>query len=60
MLRFCTEPRSKTEIAEFMGVKTLYYAMKKYVTPLLDSGQLAMTVPDKPQSKLQRYYAVRR
>lgn len=56
LLRFCLQPRLKTEIAEFMGVKTLYYAMKLYVNPLLQTGQLAMTLPDKPQSKLQRYY----
>lgn len=56
LLQFCVQPRLKTEIAEFMGVKTLYYAMKKYVNPLLERGELAMTIPDKPQSKLQKYY----
>lgn len=56
LLQFCIQPRLKTEIAEFMGVKTLYYAMKKYVNPLLESGELAMTMPEKPQSKLQKYY----
>lgn len=56
LLQFCLQPRLKTEIAEFMGVKTLYYAMKKYVNPLLERGELAMTIPDKPQSKLQKYY----
>lgn len=56
LLKFCIQPRLKTEIAEFMGVKTLYYAMKKYVNPLLECGKLAMTMPEKPQSKLQRYY----
>lgn len=57
LLQFCVQPRLKTEIAEFMGVKTLYYAMKKYVNPLLETGELAMTIPQKPQSKLQKYYA---
>ena len=56
LLDFCIQPRLKTEIAEYMGVKTLYYAMKKYVNPLLADGRLAMTIPEKPQSKLQRYY----
>lgn len=60
LLKFCAQPRSKTEIAEFMGVKTLYYAMKKYVNPLLRSGKLVMTLPEKPQSKLQKYYAAGR
>lgn len=56
LLQFCVQPRTKTEIAEYMGVKTLYYAMKKYVNPLLESRRLAMTLPEKPQSKLQKYY----
>lgn len=58
LLEFCAQPRTKIEIAEYMGVKTLYYIMKKYVNPLLQSGKLAMTLPEKPQSKLQRYYTV--
>lgn len=58
LLGFCAQPRTRIEIAEFMGVKTLYYAMKKYVNPLLQSGELAMTLPEKPQSKLQRYYTI--
>lgn len=56
LLKFCSRPKTKSEIAEFMGVKTLYYVMKKYVNPLLQQGMLAMTLPEKPQSKLQRYY----
>ena len=58
LLEFCVQPRTKIEIAEYMGVKTLYYIMKKYVNPLLQSKKLAMTLPEKPQSKLQRYYTI--
>ena len=58
VLRFCSTPRSKAEIAEFIGVKTKYYVMHKYVNPLLEKGLLAMTIPEKPQSKLQRYYSM--
>ena len=58
LLELCAQPRTKIEIAEYMGVKTLYYIMKKYVNPLLQSGKLAMTLPEKPQSKLQRYYTI--
>ncbi len=60
LLDFCMKPKLKSEIAEFLGVKTTFYVMSKYVTPLLQSGDLAMTLPEKPQSKLQRYYAVKR
>jgi len=52
---FCKTPRSREEIAKFLG-KTQYYAMKSFVEPLLVSGELKMTMPDKPKSRNQRYY----
>lgn len=58
VLNFCSTPRTKGEIAKFLGVKTKYYVMHRYVNPLLEEGRLAMTIPEKPQSKLQRYYAI--
>lgn len=58
LLEFCQKPRSRSEIAEFVGMKTVYVVMKKYITPLLETGKLAMTLPDKPQSKNQRFYSV--
>lgn len=60
LMDFCLVPRSKSEIAEFLGVKTLFHAMGKYVKPLLESGEMAMTMPEKPQSKNQKYYTVTR
>jgi ATP-dependent DNA helicase RecG len=30
--------------------------MKKYIKPLIDEGFLEMDIPDKPNSRLQRYY----
>jgi ATP-dependent DNA helicase RecG len=29
---------------------------RKYINPLVKEGLLAMTVPDKPNSRLQEYY----
>ncbi|MCD7981815.1 MAG: putative DNA binding domain-containing protein [Clostridiales bacterium] len=54
LLDFCKVPRSREEITEFMGFSR-YYVMEKIVKPLLESGQLEMTIPDKPKSKKQRY-----
>lgn len=56
LLAFCRVPRSREEIAEFVGVKTQFYVVSKYIKPLLEEGRLQMTLPDKPKSKNQRYY----
>ena len=55
LLDFCSVPRSRQEIADFLHVGTLFYAMQRYVKPLLDSGDLVMTLPEKPQSSRQRF-----
>ncbi|MCO7121042.1 putative DNA binding domain-containing protein [Ihubacter massiliensis] len=56
LLEFCRKPRTRKEIADFLDVKTIFYVSGHYIKPLLDSGYLAMTMPEKPKSKLQRYY----
>lgn len=56
LLAFCRVPRSREEIAEFVGVRTQFYVVAKYIKPLLEDGRLQMTLPDKPKSKNQRYY----
>ena len=55
LLAFFSTPRSKEDVADFVGVKSPYYAMRRYIKPLLDAGVLAMTIPDKPKSVSQRY-----
>ena len=37
------------------GLRPLSQNYARHVVPLLSSGLLAMTVPDKPRSKAQRY-----
>ena len=58
LLAFCHEPRTRQEIAAFLGKKTVSYAFEHYVQPLLAANKLAMTKPDKPKSKNQKYYTV--
>ena len=55
LLQFCEQPRSRDEIANFLGIKTKGYAIQRYVKPLLDEGKLAMTIPAKPKNRNQKY-----
>lgn len=54
ILDFCTVPRTRNELIEFTGMSR-YYVMTTMVQPLIDSGKLKMTMPDKPKSKNQKY-----
>lgn len=56
VIEFCKEPRTRKEIAEFLGIGTTFYAMKNYVQPLVDMGKLKMTIPEKPKSRNQKFY----
>jgi ATP-dependent DNA helicase RecG len=58
LLEFCKVPRTRAEILAFLGIDTVHYTMKRYINPLIESGKLAMTIPEKPQSKNQKYYTL--
>lgn len=59
LLEFCAQqPRSRREIADFLGLKTASYAMERHIVPLLNEGKLAMTTPEKPKSTHQKFYTV--
>ena len=55
LLAFCAEPRTRKEIADFLGLRSTAYAIKVYVMPLVAQNKLAMTLPDKPRSSRQCY-----
>jgi ATP-dependent DNA helicase RecG len=52
---YCRLPRSRIEIADFLGVATVHWVMVHYINPLLQDGSLIMTRPEVPKSKLQQY-----
>lgn len=58
LLRFCAVPRTRQEIAKFLGIKSVAYAVTTYVNPLVGKGLLALSLPEKPRSPKQRYTAV--
>lgn len=55
LLDFCKTPRSRKEIAEYLGIGTVFYATQHYVQPLLASGKIVMTIPEKPKSRNQKF-----
>lgn len=57
LVSFCRIPRTKKEIAVFLGVKTETYAIKKYVQPLVNCGKIKLTLPKTPSSPNQKYYS---
>jgi ATP-dependent DNA helicase RecG len=60
LLAFCAVARSRDEMQAFSGISHRGYFRKTYLKPLLDSGKLKMTIPDKPSSHNQKYVAERR
>lgn len=54
LIEFCSIPRSRAELVEFVG-KTRSYVMMEKVQPLIDSGKIKLTIPEKPKSSKQRY-----
>ena len=58
VLSFRMEPKGIREIAECLALKDKK-AVRRYLRPLLDQGRLAMTIPDVPNSRFQKYVTVR-
>lgn len=57
ILSYCASPRSREELAERFDFSAPTYFISKYVRPLVREGRLGMTIPDKPKSKNQHYFA---
>ena len=56
MLRRCAkEPQSKRALLEAGGFANAYLNYKRHLLPLIQDGLIERTLPDKPQSRLQRY-----
>lgn len=58
LLDFCRIPRTRQEIADYLGIKTIFYAISHYVRPLLQDGKLAKTLPETPKSSKRKVYTV--
>ncbi|MEE0875354.1 MAG: ATP-binding protein [Ruminococcus sp.] len=51
---FCSTPRTRAELVSFVG-KSKNHVMSQIIAPLVASGKLKLTIPDKPKSSNQKY-----
>ena len=58
LLEFCKIPRSRREMQEFVGIEGRKAFNNNFLNPLLEQGKLQMTIPDKPNSRNQKYISL--
>ena len=58
LLEFCSEPRTRAEVVDCLGVSH-YYAFSKIVPKLVNAGLLCLSRPEAPRSRLQRFTSSR-
>ena len=58
IIHSCEKFYSIHEIAEMLGYKDKK-TVQKYLNPLLEQGILTRTIPDKPNSKNQKYITIK-
>jgi ATP-dependent DNA helicase RecG len=54
LLEFCSEPRTRAEVVDCLGVSH-YYAFSKIIPKLVNAGLLCLSRPEAPRSRLQRF-----
>ena len=55
LLDFCKTPRTRQEMQDFCGIKTEKYFREKVIQPMLAEKMIVRTIPDKPNSRNQKY-----
>lgn len=60
ILDFCSVPRSRKELEEkFREEITIAYLMSKHMKPLIAENKIALTKPESPKSKDQKYFTIK-
>lgn len=59
LLLFCRTPRTRREIAEYLGLSSVTYAIQRHVMPLVEKGLIHLSIPEKPGSSKQLYFSDR-
>ena len=57
IIEYCKLPRTRTEIQDYCGLVSRRSFNENHLKPMLEAGILKITIPDKPNSKNQRYYS---
>ena len=57
ILEFCKTARSRSEIQDFVRIKSRRYFREKVRNPLIKGGLLKSTIPENPKSPNQKYKA---
>ena len=52
---FASGPLSKAEISDSLGMKRVTGYLNRIVRELLSEGRIEYTIPEKPNSRLQKY-----
>lgn len=55
ILAFCQTPRTRAELARHLNIRSVSYAIRAHVQPLIDRGCLLLERPEAPGSPHQRY-----
>ena len=55
LLKMCMEPQSRNDIQSTLNISDRKHLRTGYITPLIEASWLAMTIPDKPRSRRQKY-----
>ena len=58
ILLFCSVPRGILEIAKYLKYKQKK-SVRRILVPLLEQGRLAMTIPQSPNSRFQKYITMK-
>ena len=59
LLDYCAVERTREEIQQHLSINNRGYFRENILKPLLNEGKLSMTIPEKPNSRNQKYITVK-
>lgn len=59
ILDFCAIPRSVAEIMTHLSLRNRKDVRERCISPLIEQGRLAMTIPQNPNSRFQKYITIK-